>query len=244
MQSPGATQGDVPAESALLCSKCGYTLDGLPSDGRCPECGTAISETTGVRRVPPAWETVGGLKGWLFTTLGLLRRPIGYWASFQSRPTDAAQYRRAQRFAAWHAALAGLLFAVAITYHARLIGIRFGNGIWLPLLAFVVVIVTALGGKWLASHLTAFESRQRGLRLPQPVVWRVLAYQSAALLPFALLAAATVGGARLLVEYQPIVFAKNLHVYIGILAAEAIVGGAYLFWTYWMAMRGVMYAND
>lgn len=176
--------------------------------------------------------------------MALLRRPVGYWKSFRSRPTDAAQFRRAHRFAAWHAALAGGLFAVAVTYHARLLNIVGQGAHWLPIVAFGVVVVTALLGKWLASHLTAYEARQRGMRMPQPVVWRVLAYQSATLLPFALLAAATVLGAVLLRDVSAIAFAQNLHVYIGILAAEAIVGGAYLFWTYWMAMRGVMYAND
>src|SRR5205809_126206 len=46
----------IPAETDLLCEGCGYTLNGLPQCGNCPECGKPISESIGGQRVPPDWE--------------------------------------------------------------------------------------------------------------------------------------------------------------------------------------------
>src|ERR1041385_4800198 len=39
-----AAAGDAPrpVEKDLACRKCGYNLRGLMTDGRCPECGTAV----------------------------------------------------------------------------------------------------------------------------------------------------------------------------------------------------------
>ncbi len=41
----------------LLCEHCGYCLAGLPEGGRCPECGTPISESAPEcrRRAPGSW---------------------------------------------------------------------------------------------------------------------------------------------------------------------------------------------
>ena len=50
----------VPAETDLLCERCGYVLNGLPADGRCPECGTPLDESVNYRRHPPAWERARG----------------------------------------------------------------------------------------------------------------------------------------------------------------------------------------
>src|SRR4051812_49598289 len=50
----------VPAESDLLCEACGYTLNGLPEDSNCPECGKPIRESIGSERQVPRWEREGG----------------------------------------------------------------------------------------------------------------------------------------------------------------------------------------
>jgi len=41
----------VPAENDLLCEGCGYTLNGLPDDGRCPELTDAVDLAVGVYRL-------------------------------------------------------------------------------------------------------------------------------------------------------------------------------------------------
>jgi Zn finger protein HypA/HybF involved in hydrogenase expression len=56
METDQHAQVQLPVEFAgprLLCTACGYDLRGLVLDGRCPECGTPVSESLarGSRRV-------------------------------------------------------------------------------------------------------------------------------------------------------------------------------------------------
>jgi hypothetical protein len=58
----------------LPCLKCGYNLRGLPLDGRCPECGTAIGRSTygnALRFSEPAWvrQLAGGARWILWGNL-------------------------------------------------------------------------------------------------------------------------------------------------------------------------------
>src|SRR5689334_8003695 len=52
----------VPRPTAIApntpCRSCGYDLYGLPTDGRCPECGTLVALSTGsdyLRYSNPKW---------------------------------------------------------------------------------------------------------------------------------------------------------------------------------------------
>ncbi len=51
-------QHDTVLEVSLPCRTCGYNLRGLRRDGRCPECGTPVVQSTSgdsLRYVPRAW---------------------------------------------------------------------------------------------------------------------------------------------------------------------------------------------
>ena len=94
----------------------------------------------------------------------------------------------------------------------------------------------------LATRLTVWEAAYCGFRLPHAVVLRALYYHSAHTLPVALLVMLTVAayswlqsGAYLQITSAP--------AYLYVLSGEVIVASVYLFATYWIAMRNLMYAN-
>ena len=62
-------------EFELLCERCGYSVDGLPGGGACPECGRAIAASVPGARVGTAWQRKPGVAGWARTNLALLLRP-------------------------------------------------------------------------------------------------------------------------------------------------------------------------
>jgi hypothetical protein len=53
----GAATG--PDATSRPCLRCGYELRGLPSDGRCPECGLSVARSAvpndELRQAPPCW---------------------------------------------------------------------------------------------------------------------------------------------------------------------------------------------
>src|SRR5688500_11386894 len=88
----------VPAETSVLCEGCGYTLDGLPATGQCPECGLPIAASTGADgRVLPAWEdaTPGRTttSRFLSTTAAVVFTPDRFYRTLATRRDDRAALR-------------------------------------------------------------------------------------------------------------------------------------------------------
>ena len=94
----------------------------------------------------------------------------------------------------------------------------------------------------IAAWLTSWEARYRGLRLPLSVVLRGLDYHAVHYLPVALVSCATVVGYRWLLNHHHLDSSYDAK-YLYVLCGEVIVGAAYLFNTYWIGMRNMMYAN-
>jgi hypothetical protein len=230
----------VPASSDLLCARCGYVLSGLPTDSRCPECGTPIAESDPVLRGLPAWERHPGSVAAFLSTTAAVIFTAGHFFRLLATRVDRS-YSRA--FAMIHLLLASMLFAVAGQSHLQYVEIRVDVGrswmflaIWLA--GFLVLIVT----NQIAARLTHWEATYRGLRMPIAAVRRTMDYHAANYPLVALIAAITVViFTRLDVSGR--LPPREAMVYFYVLSGEVIVAAVYLFKQYWTAMRNVMYAN-
>lgn len=243
-----AAANGVPAESDWLCEGCGYVLNGLPPDGNCPECGQPMRESAADLRHGPLWEQPdanGPLARFFLTTVAVLFRPTRFYRSFATRGSR----ERSARFAHIHWALSGALLGTAAWLHADWfldLGATMKIGAYvhwyaaLPL-AFGVYCFLGLTTR-IAARLTNFEATLRGIRLPVSAVRRGLDYHAAHTLPVALLAFLTVVGYRLALGYSGALMNWGT-TYLYTLCAEVVLAAAYLFKTYWIAMRNMMYAS-
>jgi len=229
-----------PAESDLLCEFCGYTLNGLDQRSNCPECGMPIAASLGQKRHPPLWEHPDGRSVWtamITTTSEILFRTTAFFKGITAR----GNVRRASVFAHIHWLLASILFGVAGVFHVLITNpnLRFPILVLIGGVGILALIsyLSLWGTTWLAVRLTAWEAAYRGYRLPRPVVMRAMYYHAAHYLPVALLAVATVT-----VDFACF-DAMTVVKYLYVLCAEIILCAAYLFKTYWIGMRNMMYAN-
>ena len=240
----GAT---IPAETDVLCEGCGYTLNGLPPDSRCPECGRPAAESDPALRTPTAWEQkvadgspAGG--AFLTTSAAVMFRPTRFYRTLATR-THTPQ---AVLFAHVYWGLSSLLLGLAGYAHAA--WFVFGDPrsplhplMWLlfalPTYAFLVAM------NLLAARLTHWEASYRGLRLTLPVVRRGLHYHAAHYLPVAAIAAVTVVGYGYLVRRGLADPNRTTTWYLYTLSGEVVLAAVYLFKTYWTGMRNMMYAN-
>ena len=250
----------MPDPTDVLCERCGYVLTGLPEAGRCPECGTPVADSIGTARLPPPWETPDPVTGpsparrfWA-TTARVILRPRDFYRTFAVRRETPA----ARRFARLHWWLSGGLLGLTCAVHSDWYAFRVMS--WSPppfpggeaavvaaLFAFytlliygVLDLVTRLAGK-----LTTWEGTYRGLRLPYPTVLRGLYYHAAHYLPVAAVALAVVGGYQLLLLADPgLTMSAAVTIgYLYVLAGLVVASAVYLFQTYWIGMRNMMYAN-
>ena len=239
----------VPAETDLLCEGCGYVLNGLPADARCPECGKPADESSPQLRSPPAWERRGDIPavaGFFDTTGKVLLVPGRFFRTLAARPLAPSA---SAHFARIHWLLSAVLLGSAAFAHFEWFGNYGAAPRTIPVErvpVLVLFVATAylflLGLTRLAARLTTFEATHRGLRLPLPVVLRGLHFHGAHYLPVALVAAVTVIGYQVLLA-RGVLSALSGERYLYVLCAEVVFGAMYLFKTYWTAMRNLMYAN-
>ncbi len=245
----------VPELSEILCSRCGYVLNGLNNNGVCPECGHPIEQSLGNERIPPAWESPPSgnrFKVFVTSTMEIILRPARFYRTLNVRGSVAA----AQGFARIHWWIAGAMFALAGSTHAVWFSYRvapmapdFPGGPWamFAILLFGLTLLTYVSLDWitrLAGRLTTLEATYRGLRLPYTVVLRGMYYHSAHYVPVGVAALVLVEGYQL----ARTLFAAALPfnspmIYLYALCALVVISALYLFQTYWIGMRNMMYAN-
>jgi hypothetical protein len=236
----------VPAETDLLCETCGYVLNGLPPDTRCPECGNPTADSDPNLRRPTDWERAAGdgddrpgkIAAFLVTSSRVLFEPTRFYRTLVTRQGAPA----ARSFARVHWAAASVLIGVAGAGHFFWFVLDRPIRV-LPLLLLAAATYAFIAATtWLAARLTNWEATYRGLRLTTPVVRRGLYYHAVHYLPVALIAAATVVGYHVLLHRQALDL-RSLPTYLYVLSGEVVLAAVYLFRTYWIGMRNMMYAN-
>jgi hypothetical protein len=242
---PMPREATIPAPTDVLCENCGYVLNGLPPDSRCPECGRPAAESDPALRGPTAWErprTAGAAAAFLTTSAAVLFRPTRFYRTLATR-TDTP---RATVFAQLYWVLASLLFGLAACAHATWFifsdprtPLRPLTWVGLSTLVYGFLILTTR----LAAWLTNWEATYRGYRLTLPVVRRGLLYHAVHYAPVALVAALTVVGYGSLVRRGLLNPVESTTTYLYVLSGEVVAAAAYLFMTYWTAMRNMMFAN-
>jgi hypothetical protein len=237
----------VPDESDLLCEGCGYILNNLPTSGNCPECGKPIEQSVGEHRGLSAFEQHPSTSSFIDTTLAVIFRPTHFFRTLATR----SHSRGATTFANIHLAIGCVLFFAAAGGHLRwlLQTIRFP--VWLPpgrsatafmVLGFPLLILIIFALTKLATWLSAIEARYWGMRLPYSVVGRGLQFHTAHYLPVGSLAAMVVWGYQALLEAR-LADQRLDEIYLYTLCGVVVLSASYLFGTYWIAMRNMMFAN-
>jgi hypothetical protein len=237
----------IPDSNALICEHCGYNLSGLAGSSACPECGTRIAESSPDLRHLSDWEQRGGVCGFIATSLAVLLHPSRFFRSLATRQP----LEKARTFAWIHWSIVSLIFAAtafrhnsigATTWWTQLFS---GSPMFMQPMFYALVAATFLaiaGTTQLAVLLTAWEAAYRGLRLPYHAARRAMYFHAAHYMPVAVVAMATVYVFAWLFNAQ-LLGPTAVMRYIYILAAEIIAGAGYLFKTYWIGMRNIMYAN-
>lgn len=160
-----------PHPSTLLCEGCGYSIEGLPTTGACPECGRAIASSLPERRLGSPWQRGPSLRSWWQTSLGLLRAPRAFWD--QVRVDDPARGLLVDQ--CWIAA-AGLALIPLIVFAPIH---RWDTLLPLLVAALVILVLGAsvlMGLTLIEATGARFFASRRGWRVPRAAAWSICAH--------------------------------------------------------------------
>lgn len=221
-------------------------LTGLPEEGVCPQCGSPVElSTRHSGRQQTDWEDSPSMGNFFSVCSAVLLTP---WRFFQQLSTtgDVASQ---DSFIFMVRLVSIVPLACAVSIHLSWVdSIRtdpwFGGlGLleMIPLFALGIYFLHK-GLTVVAAWLTVWEASFLGMRLPYAVVMRTLAYHATTFLPTSLFFSATIIGYHVLVHMGVLTLA-TAPTYLYVLAAEVVIAAVYLFYTYWLAMWSVRFAN-
>ncbi len=233
-----------PVASDTLCESCGYLLNGLPDSGNCPECGTPVSHSTAaLHRHPPAWES--GSRSRFFSTFSAV---ITRRRAFFQNLSLHADTRRSRYFALICLSLSAWMNLKTIAAHYLVLELLSVAPTWASLLFMLLALLlfAILAAWWalleLVVYLTALEGAFWGLRLPRPIVRRVLHYWTAQIAVASLVLAIIPVGYLLLIVARPDM-GLYMSTYLYTLSGAVVVVAIYLFQTYFGAIKAIVHAN-
>lgn len=187
------------------CTGCGYRLTGLPTAGRCPECGLDLAASLPEGRWLPAWATARGLEGrfraFFGTTWQILRQPH----FFRTLAVHDGR-NQAVGFAVWTCWLVAvwhlLVCAVPLDWAwLRYVGLP---DYWpTAILLFAGLLLVVLLVTMLAGGLAALVTCRFGWRDPRSTTV-VAGYAAALFLPLGLLLPVCIVGFVLVQRFPPL----------------------------------------
>ncbi len=163
-------------EYTLLCEKCGYVIEGLDTQGNCPECGKPIAESLPERRVGTPWQQNPSFGSLVRTWWMTLRHPLRTLdvMCFDDQIAHGLLPRTIFVFVIWSSILASLPHLMAPMSWDLILGVGivlvFNLMIWstVALLVYLLVGIEALGLQII--------SRTKQTRITSTVAWTAVAH--------------------------------------------------------------------
>jgi hypothetical protein len=179
---------DWTSDLTLLCEQCGYVIEGLPTDGACPECGRSIASSLPSARPGSPWQQRPSVGTWCLTTLRILLTPGRVFGVLDVSP------RASRGFLAICLVLGAAV--ISLLPALRLVDARHPLVAWSPasgnlytnrfVIAPLLFVVGTLGVGALLAALTWIEflgirffHGRRGWRITRGVAWNICAHAAA-----------------------------------------------------------------
>ncbi|MFO0858039.1 MAG: hypothetical protein U0640_11865 [Phycisphaerales bacterium] len=175
----------------LLCEDCGYSIEGLEDESKCPECGTSVASSLPAARPGTLWQHKSSLTNWCRTNWNALRHPKHMFRTMKidkgsSNSLLAINILIASFFIAdpW---VGVLIFDPA--RGARLQGPVIEVAMQGGMLLFWMCVTSLflLGLTWIECRGVRFFSNRRGWRMTPEAAWQICCHASIGWIIMALL---------------------------------------------------------